>query len=138
MRKGRGWVSIPKIENLWHNKTNRKPEDIDIIELPDNSSWHYFAYLDCELNLEPGEAERMLRRGDLDPIDGKLPVIPSGGLGAAGEATVCHGMYQVFSCAKQQRGEASEGQVKQDATVAFAQTYGYAGNNGACILSKAW
>lgn len=121
-----------------YKKTNRRPEDIDIIELPDNSSWHYLAYLDCELDLEPGEAERMLRRGDLDPIDGKLPVIPSGGLGAAGEATVCHGMYQVFSCTKQLRGEAGEMQVKKDVKVALAQTYGYAGNNGACILSKAW
>jgi acetyl-CoA acetyltransferase len=121
-----------------YKKTGRRPEDLDIIELPDNSSWHYLAYLDCELELEPGEAEKMLRRGDLDPIDGKLPVIPSGGLGAAGEATVAHGLYQIHSCVKQLRKEAGEGQVKKDAKVALAQTYGYAGNNAACILSKAW
>lgn len=121
-----------------YKKTGRRPEDIDMIELPDNSSWHYLAYLDCELELEPGEAEKMLRRGDLDPIDGTLPVIPSGGLGASGEATVAQGTNQIFSCVRQLRGEAGEGQVKKDVKVALAQTYGYAGNNGACILSRAW
>lgn len=121
-----------------YKKTTRRPEDVDMIELPDNSSWHYLAYLDCELELEPGEAEKMLRRGDLDPIDGKLPVIPSGGLGGSGEATVAQGLNQVFSCVRQLRGEAGDGQVKKNVKVALAQTYGYAGNNGACILSRAW
>ena len=37
------------------------PEDIDVIELPDNISWHYLVYLDCILDLVPGEAEKMVR-----------------------------------------------------------------------------
>lgn len=114
------------------------PEDIDIIELPDNSSWHYFVYLDCILDLEPGEAEKMLRRGDTDPVDGKIPVCPSGGLGGSGEAVAAQGLFQLYSCVKQLREEAGEGQVKKDVKVALAQTYGYAGNNAACIMSRAW
>lgn len=114
------------------------PEDIDIIELPDNSSWHYFVYLDCELDLEPGEAEKMLRSGETDPIDGKLPVCPSGGLSCSGEAVAAQGMFQINSVVDQLRGEAGEAQVKKDVKLALAQTYGYAGNNAACIVSKAW
>jgi len=121
-----------------YRMSGRKPGDIDIIELPDNSSWHYFAYLDCILDLQPGEAEAMLRRGDTDPIDGKLPVCASGGLSSCGEAVVAQGLYQVYELVKQLRGEAGDRQVKKDIKVALAQTYGYAGNNAACIVSKAW
>ncbi len=114
------------------------PEDIDIIELPDNSSWHYFVYLECELGLQPGEADKMLRRGDTDPIDGKLPVCPSGGLSCSGEAVAAQGMFQINSVVDQLRGEAGDAQVKKDVKLALAQTYGYAGNNAACLLSRAW
>jgi len=114
------------------------PDKIDVIELPDNSSWHYFAYLDCILNLDPGEPEKMLRRGDLDPITGKIPVCPSGGIGAFGEAVVAQGLAQVCELVWQLRGEAGERQVKKEIKYALAQTYGYAGNNAATILSKGW
>jgi len=80
----------------------------------------------------------MLRRGDTDPIDGKLPVCASGGLSSCGEAVVAQGLYQVYELVKQLRGEAGDRQVKKDIKVALAQTYGYAGNNAACIVSKAW
>lgn len=117
---------------------HRRPEDIDMIELPDNSSWHYLVYLDCILGLEPGEAEKMLRRGETDAVDGKLPVCPSGGFGATGEAGAAQGLLQITSCVEQMRGEAGGCQLKKDVKVAFAQTYGYAGNNAACLLSRAW
>jgi len=121
-----------------YKMSGRKPEDIDIIELPDNSSWHYVAYLDCILQAQDGEAEKMLRKGDVDPIDGKLPVCPSGGLGSCGEAVVAQGLFQIYELVKQLRGEAAQRQVKKKLKVGLAQTYGYAGNNAACIVSKAW
>jgi len=121
-----------------YKMSGRKPEDIDIIELPDNSSWHYFAYLDCILQAQDGEAEKMLRKGEVDPINGKLPVCTSGGLGSCGEAVVAQGLFQIYELVKQLRGEAGERQVKKDLKVGLAQTYGYAGNNAACILSRAW
>ncbi|MCS7139800.1 MAG: transporter [Candidatus Nezhaarchaeota archaeon] len=114
------------------------PDKIDLIELPDNSSWHYLAYLDCILNLNPGEPEKMLRRGDLDPITGKIPTCPSGGIGAFGEAVVAQGLAQVCELVWQLRGEAGQRQVKKEVKYALAQTYGYAGNNAATILSKGW
>jgi acetyl-CoA acetyltransferase len=121
-----------------YKRTNRRPEDLDIIELPDNSSWHYLAYLDCILGLGPQEAEKMLRRGDTDPIDGKIPVCTGGGAGASGESIAAQGLYFLCEAVEQLRGEAGLRQVKKEAKVALAQTYGYAGNNSACIVSRAW
>ncbi len=121
-----------------YKQAGKEPDDIDVIELPDNSSWHYFTYLDGILKLEPGTAEKMLRRGDTDPIKGKIPVCPSGGLGSFGEAVVAQGLAQVCELVWQIREEAGDRQVKKDVKTALAQTYGYAGNNAACILSRTW
>jgi len=88
--------ALAKVYKMAREQYNRHlPEDIDIIELPDNSSWHYLVYLDCMLDLAPGEAEEMLRRGDTDPIEGKLPVCPSGGLSSTGEAVAAQGLFQI-------------------------------------------
>ena len=122
-----------------YKMTGRRPEDLGIIELPDNSSWHYFAYLDCILQLEGGEAEKMLRRGDTDPIDGKIPTCTGGGASASGEAITAQGLYFICEAIEQLREEAGERQVKKkNPKVAISQTYGYAGNNSACIISRAW
>lgn len=121
-----------------YKMAGRKPEDVDVLELPDNSSWHYFAYLDCMLQAKDGEAEKLLRSGKVDPLDGDLPVCPSGGLGSCGEAVVAQGLFQIYELVKQLRGEAGERQVKNNPKVGLAQTYGYAGNNAACLLSRAW
>jgi len=121
-----------------YKQAGRQPTDIELIELPDNSPWHYFAYLDIILDLEYGEAEKLLRRGDTDVPDGKIPVCPSGGFGAFGEATVAQGLWQVIEIAIQLRGEAGGRQVKNNPKVGLAQSYGYAGNNAVCILSRAW
>ncbi len=131
--------AIARTYKMAREQYNRRcPEDIDVIELPDNTSWHYLVYLDCILDLKPGEAEEMIRRGDTDPIDGKIPVCPSGGLASCGESVAAQGLYQVKSAVDQLKGEAGESQVKKDVKVALAQTYGYAGNNAACLLSRGW
>jgi acetyl-CoA acetyltransferase len=81
----------------------------------------------------------MIRAGDVHPINGKLPVCSGGGVASSGEAVVAQGLAQVYQLAVQMRGEGGEGQVKkQKLNVGLAQTYGYAGNNAACIISKAW
>jgi len=121
-----------------YKMANKKPSDIDIIELPDNSSWHYLAYLDMILDLNHGEAEKLLRKGDTDPISGKIPVCTGGGADASGESVAAQGLYFVCEAVEQLRQEAGKRQVKKDAKVALAQTYGYAGNNSACIISRGW
>jgi acetyl-CoA acetyltransferase len=121
-----------------YKQANRTPADMNVIELPDNSSWHYLTYLDMILQLEYGGSDKLLREGYFDVPDGKVPVCPSGGFGAFGEATVVQGLWQTIEIGIQLRGEAGGRQCTNNPTVGLAQSYGYAGNNGVCILSKAW
>lgn len=109
------------------------PEDIDVLELPDNSSWHYLQYLEtCEFCGE-GEAEKMLRDGDTK-IGGKLAVCPSGGFSSFGEAIGAQAAWQVAEVVMQLRGQSGPRQVP-NAKVGMAQTYGLMGNSGTTILT---
>ncbi len=121
-----------------YKASGRKPEDINVVELPDNSCWHYFTYLDMIFDLEYGGSEKLFRQGYFNIPDGKVPVCPSGGFGAFGEATVAQGLWQVVEVGKQIRGDATGYQITNNPKVGLAQSYGYAGNNGVAILSKAW
>lgn len=121
-----------------YKASGRKPEDINVVELPDNSCWHYFTYLDMIFDLEYGGSEKLFRQGYFNVPDGKVPVCPSGGFGAFGEATVAQGLWQVVEVGKQIRQEATGYQITNNPKVGLAQSYGYAGNNGVAILSKAW
>ena len=108
------------------------PEDIDFVELPDNSSWHYLQYLETIGFCKPGEAERMLEDGET-LLGAKLPVCPSGGASSSGEAVTAQGLAQICELVWQLRGQAGERQVK-GAKVGMAQTYGMLGNSAAAIL----
>jgi acetyl-CoA acetyltransferase len=116
-----------------YEKAGVGPEDIDVLELPDNSSWHYLVYLETCGFCKEGEADKMLRDG-LTRIGGKLPVNPSGGFSSHGEALSAQALWQVIECANQLRGRCGERQV-QGAKVAMAQTYGLMGNSGTTIMS---
>ncbi len=121
-----------------YKASGRKPEDINVVELPDNSCWHYFTYLDMIFDLPYGGSEKLFRKGYFNIPDGKVPVCPSGGFGAFGEATVAQGLWQVVEVGRQIRGEAGGGQITNNPKVGLAQSYGYAGNNGVAIISRAW
>jgi acetyl-CoA acetyltransferase len=116
-----------------YKKAGIGPEDIDILELPDNSSWHYLQYLETCGFCGEGEADKMLRDGETK-IEGKLPVNPSGGFSSFGEALSAQALWQIIECANQLRGRCGERQVN-NAKVAMAQTYGLMGNSGTTILT---
>ena len=109
------------------------PEDIDFVEVPDNSAWHYLQYLETLGLCGPGEADALLDKGDT-LIGGRLPVCPSGGASSYGEAIAAQGLLQVCELVVQLRGEAGARQV-QDAKVGLAQTYGQLGNSSTAILT---
>jgi acetyl-CoA acetyltransferase len=115
-----------------YKKAGIGPEDIDVLELPDNSSWHYLQYLETCGFCGEGEAERMLRDGQTQ-IGGKVAVCPSGGFSSFGEAIGAQAIWQVVEASNQLRGRCGERQVP-DAKVAMAQTYGLMGNSGTTIL----
>ncbi len=108
------------------------PEDIDFIELPDNSSWHYLHYPELLGFCEPGQMESLVRDG-ATAVNGRLPINPSGGLASFGEAVGATGLAQVCEVVWQLRGQAGARQV-EGTKVGMAQTYGMLGNSAAAIM----
>lgn len=109
------------------------PEDVDVLELPDNSSWHYLQYLETCGFCGEGQAEQMVREGRTQ-IGGKVAVCPSGGFSSFGEAIGAQAVWQVVEAVTQLRGQCGPRQVK-NAKVAMAQTYGLMGNSATTILT---
>jgi acetyl-CoA acetyltransferase len=117
-----------------YEKAGIGPEDVEYLELPDNSSWHYLVYLECCGFCKEGEADKMLRDGETR-IDGRLPTNMSGGFSSHGEAVAAQAIWQVIECANQLRGRSGERQVQKKMKIAMAQTYGLMGNSGTTIIS---
>jgi len=117
-----------------YKQAGMTPEDIDFVELPDNSSWHYLEYLELLGLAGPGEADRLLDE-DETSIGGKIPVCPSGGVASFGESLSAQGLAQVCELVWQLRDEAGARQV-EGAKVGLAQTYGAEGNSGTVILKR--
>ena len=110
-----------------------EPNDIDLVELADNTAWHVLAWPEFFGFFEPGQSDWMLARGEMD-IDGQLPINPSGGFLSFGEATTAQGVLQVCEIAWQLRGQATGRQV-QGARVGMTAVLGL-GANGASIVLK--
>jgi acetyl-CoA acetyltransferase len=117
-----------------YEKAGIGPEDVEYLELPDNSSWHYLVYLECCKFCEEGGADKMLRDGETK-IDGRLPTNLSGGFSSHGEAVAAQALWQVIECANQLRRRCGERQVQKKVKIAMAQTYGLMGNSGTTILT---
>ena len=81
------------------------PDDMDVAEVYDLSSAMELDWYEQLGFCAPGEAERLLRDGDT-AIGGRLPVNPSGGLGAFGEAVPAQAIAQVCELTWQLRGTA--------------------------------
>jgi len=110
------------------------PEDVDLVELPDNSAWHYLTYLEVMGFCGPGEADHLLNSGQTR-LNGRLPVCPSGGASSMGEAVGAQGLAQVCELVNQLREAAGPRQV-EDARVGMSQVYGLHGNAASVIVTK--
>ena len=86
------------------------PEDLSLAEVYDLSSALELDWYENIGLCKPGEAERLLRDGDTT-VGGRIPVNPSGGLGAFGEAVPAQAIAQVCELVWQLRGQAGERQV---------------------------
>jgi acetyl-CoA acetyltransferase len=116
-----------------YEKSGIGPEDVDVLELPDNSSWHYLQYLETCGFCGEGEAAKFLRDGHTK-IGGKVAVCPSGGFSSFGEAIGAQAIWQVVEASNQLRGRCGERQ-HPNPKVAMAQTYGLMGNSGTTIMT---
>jgi acetyl-CoA acetyltransferase len=109
-------------------------QDVDFLEMADNTAWHLLAWPEFFGFFEPGQSDWMLEHGELD-LDGHLPLNPSGGFLSFGEATTAQGVLQVCELAWQLRGQA-EGRQVPDARVGMTAVLGL-GANGASVILKA-
>ena len=109
-------------------------EDIDLLEIADNSVWQILHWPEMLGFAEPGEADHLLLRGDLGTT-GRLPINPSGGFLSFGEATTAQALLQICELAWQLRGEA-EGRQVADARVGMSAVLGLGANGGSIILKS--
>jgi acetyl-CoA acetyltransferase len=108
------------------------PKDLDFVELQDNTVYYELCFPEDWGLCEPGEAERLLEKGETTPV-GKMPINPSGGFLSFGEATTAQGIFQICETTWQLRGQAGARQVP-GAKLGMAQTIGLGGNGTAVVL----
>jgi acetyl-CoA acetyltransferase len=111
------------------------PEDIDVLEMADNTAWHLLAWPELFGFYEPGKGDWMLEQGKLDIGGGGLSVNPSGGFLSSGEATTAQAVLQVCEMTWQLRSQA-EGHQVPGARVALSAVLGLGSNGGSIILKR--
>ena len=110
------------------------PDDVDVAEVYDLSSAMELDWYEQLGFCSAGEAERLLRDGDT-AIGGRLPVNPSGGLGAFGEAVPAQAIAQVCELTWQLRGAAGARQV-EGARVGITVNQGLFGHGSSVIVRR--
>lgn len=110
------------------------PEDIDFAEVYDLSSALELDWYEQLGFCGAGEAESFLHSGATE-VGGLLPVNPSGGLGAFGEAVPAQAIAQVCEIFWQLSGRAGKRQV-QGAQAAVAVNQGLFGHGSAVLLRR--
>ncbi len=108
--------------------------DLDFAEVYDLSSAYEMDWYEHIGLCEEGKARELLHSGDTS-IGGRIPVNPSGGLGAFGEAIPAQAIAQVCELTWQLRGEAGDRQV-DDATVGMSINYGMFGHGSSVIARR--
>jgi len=110
------------------------PEDVDLLEMADNTAWHLLAWPELFGFYEAGKGDWMLEQGKLT-IGGDLALNPSGGFLSFGEATTAQALMQVSEVLWQLRGQADGHQVP-DAKVGMTAVLGLGANGGSVILTR--
>jgi acetyl-CoA acetyltransferase len=125
------WIAVSKAA---YEQAGIGPEDLDFVELAENTPWQELAYSEAMGLCKVGEAEKLLREGATQ-IGGRIPICPSGGFSSFGEATGAMGITQLYEAVIQLRGQAGVRQV-EGAKVGYCQVQGNLGNTGCTILVK--
>ncbi len=110
------------------------PDDVDLAEVYDLSSALELDWYE-QLGFCPvGSAEQLVRDG-VTTIGGRLPVNPSGGLGAFGEAVPAQALAQVCELTWQLRGQAGPRQV-EGAKVGISANQGLFGHGSSVLVRR--
>ena len=110
------------------------PDDVDVAEVYDLSSSLELDWYEQLGFCAEGEAEKLLRDG-VTEIGGRLPVNPSGGLGAFGEAVPAQAIAQVCELTWQLRGDAGKRQV-EGARVGISANQGLFGHGSSVLVRR--
>ncbi|MEZ5168520.1 MAG: hypothetical protein R2695_19335 [Acidimicrobiales bacterium] len=110
------------------------PEDVDVAEVYDLSSALELDWYEQLGFCAEGEAEKLLNDG-VTAIGGRLPVNPSGGLGAFGEAVPAQAIAQVCELTWQLRGQAAGRQV-EGARVGVTANQGLFGHGSSVLVRR--
>ncbi len=110
------------------------PEDVDVAEVYDLASSMELDWYEQLGFCKPGEAESLLRDGSTS-IGGRIPVNPSGGLGAFGEAVPAQAIAQVCELNWQLSQKAGKRQV-EGARVGITANQGLFGHGSSVLLRR--
>ena len=110
------------------------PEDLDCAEVYDLSSAYELDWYEYIGLCDRGDATKLLHAGDTS-LGGRIPVNPSGGLGAFGEAVPAQAIAQICELTWQLRGEAGERQVPE-AKVGLSINHGMYGHGSSVIVTR--
>ncbi len=110
------------------------PDDVDVAEVYDLSSAMELDWYEHIGLCHPGEAEQLLRSGATS-LGGRIPVNPSGGLGAFGEAVPAQAIAQVCELTWQLRGQAGARQV-EGASVGMSINQGLFGHGSSVLVRR--
>ena len=117
-----------------YEEASVSPEDLDFAEVYDLSSAYELDWYEHIGLCERGDAAKLLRAGDT-ALGGRIPVNPSGGLGAFGEAVPAQAIAQVCEMVWQLRGEAGHRQV-DGAKVGLSINHGMFGHGSSVICTR--
>jgi len=109
---------------------DKKPEDIDILEVHDCFTIAEICVLEALGIVEKGKGGQAVE-DEVTYLDGKIPVNTSGGLKAKGHPVGATGVAQVIEIVKQLQGEAGKRQVKNP-RIGMAQNMG--GSGGSTVV----
>ncbi len=109
---------------------DKKPEDIDILEVHDCFTIAEICVLEALGIVEKGKGGEAAEN-EITYLEGKIPVNTSGGLKAKGHPVGATGVAQVIEIVRQLRGEAGERQIKRP-RIGMAQNMG--GSGGSSVV----
>lgn len=101
-----------KVAQKAYQKANLGPEDIDVAEVHDATSFGELLQTEV-LGFCPEGEGGLLAESGATRLGGRLPVNPSGGLECRGHPIGASGLAQIFEIVTQLRGEAGERQVDE-------------------------
>ncbi|HEA64879.1 MAG TPA: thiolase domain-containing protein [Candidatus Aminicenantes bacterium] len=109
---------------------NKKPKDIDILEVHDCFTIAEICVIEALGIVEKGKGGEAAE-DEITYLEGKIPVNTSGGLKAKGHPVGATGVAQVIEIVKQLQGEAGKRQVK-DPRIGMVQNMG--GSGGSTVV----